>query len=40
MNERTSGKSSIHSLKSIYFMIKVTISLIFARIMWGGKNNE
>lgn len=35
MNERSEGKSSIRSLKSIYFMIKVTISLIFDRIIYG-----
>ncbi len=40
MNERECGKSSIYSFKTIYFMVKVTISLIFSRIMWGGKNNE
>ncbi len=32
MRERQSGKSSIHSLKSIYYMIKVSISLLAYRI--------
>lgn len=32
MRERQSGKSSIHSLKSIYYMIKVSIALIAYRI--------
>ncbi|MBQ3068984.1 MAG: glycosyltransferase family 2 protein [Clostridia bacterium] len=32
MRERQSGKSSIHSLKSIYYMIKVSIALAAYRI--------
>lgn len=35
MNERKEGKSSISGIKSVYFMIKVTISLIFDRIIYG-----
>lgn len=37
MHNRDGGKSSINSFKTVYFMIKVTISLIFAKIIWGGK---
>lgn len=32
MNERTEGVSSISPLKSIYYMIKVTIAMVIARI--------
>lgn len=32
MNERVSGKSSINALKSIYYMIKVSLSIIIASI--------
>ena len=32
MRERQGGKSSIHSLKSIYYMIKVSIALVAYRI--------
>lgn len=32
MNERSSGKSSINALKSVYYMIKVSLSIIIASI--------
>lgn len=32
MKERTSGKSSIHSTRSVYFMAKVTLSLLFSYV--------
>ncbi|MHC1738177.1 MAG: glycosyltransferase family 2 protein [Ignavibacteriaceae bacterium] len=32
MKERTDGKSSIHSTRSVYFMAKVTLALFFAYI--------
>lgn len=34
MHERTSGKSSISSLSSIYYMIKVSVALITHRLVW------
>jgi len=37
MNERKEGKSSISGIKSAYFMIKVTISLIFNRVIYGRR---
>lgn len=37
MNERTNGISSINSLKSIYYMIKVSLSIIMASISVGEK---
>lgn len=37
MNERTHGKSSINSLKYIYFGIKVPLSIIFTSLIYGGK---
>ena len=40
MNERKEGKSSISGLKSVYFMIKVTISLIFDRIIYGRRKSK
>ena len=33
MNERTAGVSSINSLKSIYYMIKVTLAILIYRIV-------
>lgn len=38
MNERTGGRSSIAGLKTIYYMIKVSLSIILLRISLGGKN--
>lgn len=39
MNEREQGQSSITSLKSAYYMIKVTLSILIAAISsTGGKN--
>ena len=32
MNERTEGKSSIHGLKSVYYMIKVSMAIMIASI--------
>ena len=37
MFERGGGKSSIHSLKSAYYMIKVTMAVLCAAIQKGGK---
>lgn len=37
MNERKEGKSSISGFKSAYFMIKVTVSLIFDKIIYGRR---
>jgi len=33
MNERTAGVSSINSLKSVYYMIKVTLAILIYRIV-------
>ena len=33
MNERTGGVSSISSLKSVYYMIKVTLAILIYRIV-------
>jgi hypothetical protein len=38
MNERAGGKSSISGLKSIYYMVKVSLSIMLLRISLGGKN--
>jgi glycosyltransferase involved in cell wall biosynthesis len=38
MNARESGNSSITSLKSIYYMIKVSLAIIIASFSKGGKN--
>lgn len=40
MNERLDGKSSISSLKSIYYMIKVSISLILTKITLDKKGDK
>ena len=32
MKERTSGKSSINTLMSIYYMIKVSLALVLSRM--------
>ncbi|WP_114299010.1 glycosyltransferase family 2 protein [Anaerobacterium chartisolvens] len=37
MNERKGGKSSITSLKSVYYMIKVSLAVITAAISKGGR---
>lgn len=37
MFERAAGSSSIHSLKSVYYMIKVTLAVLCAAIQKGGK---
>ena len=37
MEERQSGVSSIRSLKSAYYMIKVCLALIVNRISFAGK---
>ncbi|MEG2083272.1 MAG: glycosyltransferase family 2 protein [Oscillospiraceae bacterium] len=39
MRERTTGKSSISPLKSVYFMIKVSIAIVIGRFTLGGKRN-
>lgn len=36
MNERTGGKSSISALKSVYYMSKVSIAILFAKIIYKG----
>lgn len=35
MQERTSGSSSIHSWKSLYYMIKVSLAILICRISFG-----
>lgn len=40
MNERLDGKSSISSFKSIYYMIKVSISLILTKITLDKKGDK
>ena len=40
MNERLEGKSSISSLKSIYYMIKVSISLVLIKITLDKKGDK
>lgn len=40
MNERLDGKSSISSLKSIYYMIKVSISLVLTKITLDKKGDK
>lgn len=37
MNEREHGKSSISSLKSVTYMIKVSIAILTHKILYGGK---
>jgi hypothetical protein len=38
MNERMGGVSSINPIKSVYYMIKVSLSILFFRITFkGGK---
>lgn len=37
MNERKHGKSSIHSIKYLYFAIKVPLAIIVTSIIYGGK---
>ena len=37
MRERETGKSSISPLKSVYYMFKVTLAIIFARIINGRR---
>jgi hypothetical protein len=37
MNERTSGVSSISPLKSIYYMIKVSIAILLYKITFSEK---
>lgn len=36
MNEREEGTSSIHSFKSIYYMLKVSIAILVYRILFTG----
>lgn len=38
MRERSSGKSSIGFLKSGYYMLKVTLSLLLLKMSWGKGN--
>lgn len=40
MNERESGNSSISGMKSLYYMVKVSLSIILLRITLGRKKNE
>ena len=40
MTERQGGKSSISQIKSIYYMIKVSLAIIFKRCFEGRKKNE
>ncbi len=40
MKERISGKSSINTLKSVYYMIKVSLALILSRITLEKKRND
>ena len=40
MRERKSGKSSIGSLKSVYYMIKVTLALILSRMSMEKKHDQ
>ena len=35
MKERSSGTSSIHAWKSVYYMVKVTLAIIICRISFG-----
>lgn len=40
MNERTQGVSSINWLKSIYYMIKVNLSIVICRLTYRRKRKE
>ena len=40
MNERTEGKSSIHSWKSLYYMINVCLSIILTSVSHRRENND
>lgn len=40
MNERSGGTSSISGLKSVYYMIKVSLSVILLKISLGGKKRK
>lgn len=40
MNERTGGRSSINALRSIYYMIKVSIALFLVRIGIGKRRRK
>lgn len=39
MNERESGSSSISGMKSLYYMVKVSLSIVLLRITLGRKKN-
>lgn len=39
MKERHFGQSSIGALSSVYFMIKVTLALLIARVSWRKREN-
>ncbi|MBQ8202759.1 MAG: glycosyltransferase family 2 protein [Clostridia bacterium] len=40
MNERMGGVSSINPIKSVYYMIKVSLSILFFRITFKGGNRK
>ena len=40
MNERMAGESSINPMKSIYYMIKVSLAIIICRISFGRKGKK
>ena len=40
MRERASGKSSINSFKSVYYMIKVSLALVLSRMTSEKKKND
>lgn len=40
MRERQAGVSSINAVKSVYYMIKVSLALILSRISHGGIEND
>lgn len=40
MRERKNGRSSIRSVQSLYYMVKVSLAIIFRRLNWSGVLSE